>query len=648
MSVEEFAISTDKLNAYSKQFFVKINKIFYYSFIVCFLLGLGIALQNHQYNLALIMGGVIMAIFYISKAMLAPTSRLHKHIVSIALALYYIQYTLQTEGEFYIRFVYFIFMTALILYEDWRVLTNFFLTGMLINSVVVLANFTGLELQQYGLYTQSVYQEMTQGEGVLVLTLIVSHFVLCLLITHFLKNQTYKNARNAIYLQEQLNIEDNTRLANQIAAGELYGNYELKGNDAMGNALLGMRENLREIQEQEEIKKWQQNGSGIISDVLIESHGITELAENTIASLVKYMKAFQGGFYVLQEAEEGQFTLHMAAHYAYDIPESTSISYQLGEGLVGEAAKRMTTIHLDEVPASYSNITSGLGGSKPNQILIVPLKFQQHVVGVIEISTFEAFKDYEVAFMENISERIATTINTANAKTRTNKLLEESQALNKKLQEQGEKNKNDMKKLSFERQNAERLNQEMKDTLEAFDMNFAIIQYGTDGRILSINENFMYISGYELSDLKGKDHRYITDPEERKSVFYDGFWEELLQGKVRQGVFRRIRKTGEQYWAKAYYAPMLDAKGKVSKMLHVEFDITREQQELNQLEDDKRTAVESQQEMQEDVDSLKTHEKEVLQQLEEITAKYQQKCHLEQELRDDLRKKDIELSVLKK
>jgi len=105
-----------------------------------------------------------------------------------------------------------------------------------------------------------------------------------------------------------------------------------------------------------------------------------------------------------------------------------------------------------------------------------------------------------------------------------------------------------------------------------------IIEFELDGTIVYANDNFLQVLGYKLSEVKGKHHSMFCDPTFVKSNEYKQFWARLARGEFEQGEYRRIGKNGQDIWINASYNPVMDEKGKPTKVIKFATDITSTKQ----------------------------------------------------------------------
>ncbi|MEN3794200.1 methyl-accepting chemotaxis protein [Fulvimarina sp. MAC3] len=102
----------------------------------------------------------------------------------------------------------------------------------------------------------------------------------------------------------------------------------------------------------------------------------------------------------------------------------------------------------------------------------------------------------------------------------------------------------------------------------------AVIEFTTDRKVISANENFLKATGYTLDEIVGREHALFLDAAETKTPAYEEFWKTLLSGNFHTGDFRRIRKDGEDVWLHASYNPIRDADGKIVKIVKYATDVT--------------------------------------------------------------------------
>ncbi len=117
-------------------------------------------------------------------------------------------------------------------------------------------------------------------------------------------------------------------------------------------------------------------------------------------------------------------------------------------------------------------------------------------------------------------------------------------------------------------------NNDIQAKLDALDRSQAVIEFETDGTIITANKNFCGAIGYSLDEIKGKHHSMFVDPEEANGAEYRNFWSSLAAGEFKSTEFKRIAKGGREIWIQASYNPILDKNGKAYKVVKFATDIT--------------------------------------------------------------------------
>ena len=123
---------------------------------------------------------------------------------------------------------------------------------------------------------------------------------------------------------------------------------------------------------------------------------------------------------------------------------------------------------------------------------------------------------------------------------------------------------------------------DMAGQVSAIRKAMAVIEFTLDGHILDANENFLAVTGYSLDEIRGKHHGMFCDAAYRSSPEYRAFWEKLGRGEYDSGQYQRFGKGGREVWIQASYNPIMDAKGRPTKVVKYATDIT-EQKAARQL-----------------------------------------------------------------
>ena len=121
------------------------------------------------------------------------------------------------------------------------------------------------------------------------------------------------------------------------------------------------------------------------------------------------LEAGQGAIYMAVE-EEGKRKMELKGGFALSLGESIIIRYEFGEGLIGQCAANGNTLYIDDVPDGYIRIVSGLGSASPKYLLIVPIKKQDRVLGIMEIASFTNVSEDQRKFVEESANIIAEKI----------------------------------------------------------------------------------------------------------------------------------------------------------------------------------------------------------------------------------------------
>ncbi len=250
---------------------------------------------------------------------------------------------------------------------------------------------------------------------------------------------------------------DITQVCVSIAKGDFSRRAEVKsGKDELAASVNQMIANLKHAAEEDAKRNWSAEGLAKFGEILRLDKDLPYLTGHILSHLVKYVKANQGAFFIVNDANKKAITLDMLACYAYDRKKYLDKSLQTGQGLLGQCYLEKDIIYLTDVPDAYVQITSGLGQASPTSVLIVPLLNNGTVEGLLELASFNAFRDFEIAFIRKLAESIASAIAALKVNERTRRLLEQAQQQAEELRAQEEEIRQNMEEMSATQEEIQR------------------------------------------------------------------------------------------------------------------------------------------------------------------------------------------------
>lgn len=124
-----------------------------------------------------------------------------------------------------------------------------------------------------------------------------------------------------------------------------------------------------------------------------------------------------------------------------------------------------------------------------------------------------------------------------------------------------------------ERHKAEAELKMQSSAFEAFAL--SIIITDINGQIQWANTSFSELSGYNLSEILGKNPRQIVKSGQQNNDFYKKMWDTILRGEVWRGELINKRKDGSLFPEELTITPVRDHSGKISNFIAIKIDITK-------------------------------------------------------------------------
>ncbi|MGM0531207.1 MAG: cache domain-containing protein [Bacteroidota bacterium] len=375
-------------------------------------------------------------------------------------------------------------------------------------------------------------------------------------------------------------LNKKNEFAGHLSNEELDYEYTLLSNeDHLGQSLLEMRDSLKKAREEQEKQKieeqkrqWTNEGLARFADIQRQNNdNLQKLSDELIKNLVYYLEANQGGIFLVNDEDENDKHLELISAFAYDRKKYLEKRIDFGDGLVGTCAIEKQSIYMEDIPQDYIEITSGLGDANPDSLLIVPLKLEEELHGIIEIASFNTFQRYQIDFVEKVAESIASTISSVKVNMKTQRLLEQSEQQSQELSAQEEEMRQNMEELKATQEENARQKTEMEHLINAFHKANYVVEYDPNEKIIDINEKYLNLVGLKREEVIGTHHSYKLQLTKEQEESYNQFWEDLRAGKVKKDI-NRVEVNGNTHVLAETYTPIMDDEGNVKKILKIAFD----------------------------------------------------------------------------
>lgn len=247
----------------------------------------------------------------------------------------------------------------------------------------------------------------------------------------------------------------------------LSGNKIERNKNSIAGELTMMRDQMLKAKKLDEIRIWINEGLSKFADLIRKhQHNLDTLSEVLVSDIVKYLGAQQGGLFFVYEDEQKKQYLKLMGCYAYQRKKFVDKRIEIGQGMIGQCFLEGETTHITNIPEEYVHITSGLGDTKPTTLLIVPLKMNEEVVGVIEIASLKPFEKSYIEFLERLADTIAASITSIKVNESTKFLLEQSQQQAEEMRAQEEEMRQNMEELQATQEQMHRKNDEVESLLK--------------------------------------------------------------------------------------------------------------------------------------------------------------------------------------
>ncbi len=110
--------------------------------------------------------------------------------------------------------------------------------------------------------------------------------------------------------------------------------------------------------------------------------------------------------------------------------------------------------------------------------------------------------------------------------------------------------------------------------MNAISLSQSMLEFALDGTILSVNDNFLQVTGFARDEVLGRNVAMLFDTALKNSAEYREWWAKLQRGSFDAAVYKQLGKAGREIWIRGSYNPVLGANGHVVKVINIGTDIT--------------------------------------------------------------------------
>lgn len=284
-----------------------------------------------------------------------------------------------------------------------------------------------------------------------------------------------------------------------------------------------LKRDAEDWKSKEEKRTWANQGIARFSDLLRNNYNsLNDLSQEMLRQLIKYVKANQGGVFLVDG--ENNNKLSMVAAYAYDRDKYPDKSRSMDDGLLGAVCFERQPIFMTKIPDNYLDIRSGMGEAPPSCLFLVPLLSDGKVIGVVELASFNQFQEHERAFIEKIAESLASTIASVQINQTTSRLLEQSQKQAQELKNSEEELRQNIEEMKTQQEEMEKKQFEVEESKSLMSKIVDLVPYpifvkDKKRRYIVANKAQAELFNMRSDDLLGKtDNDLINQIEELNEI----------------------------------------------------------------------------------------------------------------------------------
>ncbi len=235
-----------------------------------------------------------------------------------------------------------------------------------------------------------------------------------------------------------------------------------------------MIDNLRLTTDRNTEQDWLKTNLARFTNMLQGQRDLQTVGRVLLSELTPLVNAQLGVIYQVDTNDAP--SLHLLSAFADDGLHGHPQRLSLGEGMIGQCAVEKRRMLITSMPAHAVPIGSALFKVVPQNIVVLPILFENDVKAVIELASVTEFTALQMAFLEQLTDSIGIVLNSIEATMQTEGFLKQSQQLagelqaqQKELQQTNEQLEQKAQQLAERNVEVERKNQEIEQARRALE-----------------------------------------------------------------------------------------------------------------------------------------------------------------------------------
>jgi len=326
----------------------------------------------------------------------------------------------------------------------------------------IVKDFSQYEETQLAIKTKDLNQSSNTTVLFIIFSalaaVVVTAFFYIKLRADLIRRDKLEKALKAKDLEMARRVSAIQQIANRVAKGDYSQKVVDNSEDDLGDlveSLNNMTESLKSSFDTINKSDWRQKGLAILNESLVGNKSVKEVSEESLNELIEYGGCINGSLYLYDEG-----VLRLSS--AFGLEGNMKRSFEPGEGMVGqvfinEKSQVYNNLHEDDFVVTFASSTIKIYG-----ILLIPILYDGHSIGVLELGSTSNFEEDRVDYFVECSRNIGIALSAAKGREKEQQLLEETQAQSEELQVQHSELENLNTELEAQTQKLQASEEELK------------------------------------------------------------------------------------------------------------------------------------------------------------------------------------------